>query len=444
VVVVRSDSNERRAKHRSVMIRFASKFLAGRQSQISQLKTFHRNLQGLTIGVPKESLEGEARVAITPTNVVKLTKSGAKVYIEPSAGELSGFPDSSYVTAGAEIASPDIVWKSQIVTKVRPPTSDEATKIENRAICSIIQPRVNTDLLAQLVKQKSTVFSLDSLLRTLSRGQSFDVLSSQANVAGYRAVIEAAHQMQRPFAGQSTAAGKIPPAKVLVVGAGVAGLAAMQLAKKKGAIVYGFDVRAAAKEQVESVGAKFLEVDYKEDGSGAGGYAKEMSKEWFAAADQMLLNELKNIDVVITTALIPGRRAPVLIKKNMVEAMPRGGVVVDLAAASGGNVETTVPGQVINHNGVTCVGYTNMESRMASTASSLFGGNVTNFLLSMDDKETKKWKINLEDPAVRSICVAIDGKELPPYVPPAAPTTAAQAAQKKEVNFVSLLSFTRP
>jgi H+-translocating NAD(P) transhydrogenase len=426
------------------MIRFASKFLAGRQSQISQLKTFHRNLQGLTIGVPKESLEGEARVAITPTNVVKLTKSGAKVYIEPSAGELSGFPDSSYVTAGAEIASPDIVWKSQIVTKVRPPTSDEATKIENRAICSIIQPRVNTDLLAQLVKQKSTVFSLDSLLRTLSRGQSFDVLSSQANVAGYRAVIEAAHQMQRPFAGQSTAAGKIPPAKVLVVGAGVAGLAAMQLAKKKGAIVYGFDVRAAAKEQVESVGAKFLEVDYKEDGSGAGGYAKEMSKEWFAAADQMLLNELKNIDVVITTALIPGRRAPVLIKKNMVEAMPRGGVVVDLAAASGGNVETTVPGQVINHNGVTCVGYTNMESRMASTASSLFGGNVTNFLLSMDDKETKKWKINLEDPAVRSICVAIDGKELPPYVPPAAPTTAAQAAQKKEVNFVSLLSFTRP
>jgi H+-translocating NAD(P) transhydrogenase len=417
-----------------MMIRFASKYLAGRQSQISQLKTFQRNLQGLTIGVPKESLEGEARVAITPTNVVKLTKSGAKVYIEPSAGELSGFPDSSYVTAGAEIASPEIVWKSQIVTKVRPPTLDEATKIENRAICSIIQPRVNTDLLAQLVKQKTTVFSLDSLLRTLSRGQAFDVLSSQANVAGYRAVIEAAHHMQRPFAGQSTAAGKIPPAKVLVVGAGVAGLAAMQLAKKKGAIVYGFDVRAAAKEQVESVGAKFLEVDFKEDGSGAGGYAKEMSKEWFAAADQMLLNECKNIDVVITTALIPGRRAPTLIKKNMVEAMPRGGVVVDLAAASGGNVETTVPGQVINHKGVTCVGYTNMESRMASTASSLFGGNVTNFLLSMDDKETKTWKINLEDPAVRSICVAIDGKELPPYVPPAAPA-AAQAVQKKEVTF---------
>jgi H+-translocating NAD(P) transhydrogenase len=424
------------------MLRFGSKFFAGRQSQISHLKSYHRNLQGLIIGVPKETLEGECRVAITPTNVVKLTKSGAKVRIEASAGELSGFPDSAYVAAGAEIASPENVWKAQVVTKVRPPTLEEAARVENRAICSIIQPRINTDLLAQLVKQKSTVFSLDSLLRTLSRGQAYDVLSSQANVAGYRAVIEAAHHMQRPFGGQSTAAGKIPPAKVLVVGAGVAGLAAMQLAKKKGAIVYGFDVRAAAKEQVESVGAKFLEVELKEDGSGAGGYAKEMSKEWFAAADQMLLNECKNMDVIITTALIPGRKAPVLIKKSMVEVMPRGGVVVDLAAASGGNVETTVPGQVINHKGVSCVGYTNMESRMASTASSLFGGNVTNFLLSMDDKATKTWQINLEDPAVRSVCVAIDGKELPPYVPPAAPTTTAQAVKKEVCHSIPSIVFT--
>lgn len=415
------------------MIRLGTKFFVGRPTQVSHLKSVHRTLQGLTIGVPKETLEGECRVAITPNNVVKLTKSGAKVRIEASAGELSGFPDSSYVAAGAEIVTSDNIWKSQLVTKVRPPTTDEAKKLENRAICSIIQPRINTELLTQLVKQKATVFSLDSLLRTLSRGQAYDVLSSQANVAGYRAIIEAAHHMQRPFAGQSTAAGKIPPAKVLVVGAGVAGLAAMQLAKKKGAIVYGFDVRAAAKEQVESVGAKFLEVDFKEDGSGAGGYAKEMSKEWFAAADQMLLNECKNMDVIITTALIPGRKAPVLIKRNMVEAMPRGGVVVDLAASAGGNVETTVPGQVVNHKGITCVGYTNMESRMASTASSLFGGNVTNFLLSMEDKQTKTWKINLEDPAVRSICVAIDGKELPPYVPPATPTTASEAAKKKEV-----------
>lgn len=407
-------------------------FFSAKQGKLSYLKSYQRYLQGLTIGVPKESLDGECRVSITPNNVVKLTKAGAKVRIESSAGELSGFSDSAYVSAGAEIAPSDVVWKSEVITKIRPPTADEAIKIENRAICSIIQPRVNTELLTQLTKQKATVLSLDSLLRTLSRGQSFDVLSSQANVAGYRAVIEAAHHIQRPFAGQSTAAGKIPPAKVLVVGAGVAGLAAMQLAKKKGAIVYGFDVRAAAKEQVESVGAKFLEVDFKEDGSGAGGYAKEMSKEWFDAADKMLLNECKNMDVIITTALIPGRKAPILIKKNMVEAMPRGSVTVDLAAPAGGNVETTVPGQVINHKGVTCVGYTNMESRMASTASSLFGGNVTNFLLSMTDKETKKWKVNLEDPAVRSICVAIDGKELPPYVPPAPPVTATTPKDAKK------------
>ena len=293
----------------------------------------------------------------------------------------------------------------------------------------------------ELIKQKATVLSLDSLLRTLSRGQAYDVLSSQANIAGYRAVIEAAHALQRPFAGQMTAAGKIVPAKVLVVGAGVAGLAALQLAKKKGAICYGFDVRAAAKEQVESCGAKFLEVKTNEDGSAAGGYAKEMSPEWFAAADKMLLEECKNFDVIITTAQIPGRKAPVLIKKSMVEVMPKGGVVVDLAASSGGNVETTVPGKVVKHGTITCIGFNNMESKMATTASFLFGGNVSNLLLSMEDKKEKKYHVNLEDPAVRSILVAIDGKALDPYVPPAAPVVQkkedkkeAEAAAKKALN----------
>lgn len=207
-----------------------------------------------------------------------------------------------------------------------------------------------------------------------------------------------------------------------MVGAGVAGLAAIQLAKKKGAIVYGFDVRAAAKEQVESCGAKFLEVTVAEDGSGSGGYAKEMSPEWFAAADAMLLNECKHMDVIITTALIPGRRAPLLIKRNMVEALPSGAVTVDLAAAQGGNIETTVPGKVVQHGGVTCVGYDNMESRMASTASYLFGGNVTNLLLSMEDKKTKDFVLDLADPAVRSMCVAVAGDRLPAYVPPASAT----------------------
>ena len=320
-----------------------------------------RGLQGLSVGVPKESLDGEYRVALTPPNVVKLKKAGAIVKIETGAGLGSGFTDIQYKNAGAEIVPAADAWKAEVVAKVRPPTLDEAKRIENRNILSIIQPKVNVDLYNQLLSQKATIFSLDTLLRTLSRGQSYDVLSSQANVAGYRAVIEAAHHMQRPFAGQSTAAGKIQPAKVLVVGTGVAGLAAIQLAKKKGAVVFGFDVRAAAKEQVESCGAKFLEVPVHEDGSGAGGYAKEMSPEWFAAAEKMLLEECKNIDVIITTAMIPGRKAPVLIKKNMVEAMPPGSVTIDLAAASGGNVETTKAGEVIKHGNVTCVGYTNIE-----------------------------------------------------------------------------------
>ena len=236
-----------------------------------------RGLQGLVVGVPKEILDGEHRVAMVPINVVKLKKAGATVRIESGAGVLSGFTDVQYADAGAEIVTSAQIWTSEVVAKVRPPTAEEAAKLENRAIVSIIQPRVNTELMTQLVSQKATILSLDSLLRTLSRGQAFDVLSSQANVAGIRAVIEASYEMERPFAGQMTAAGKIAPAKVLVVGAGVAGLAAIQLAKKKGAIVYGFDVRAAAKEQVESCGAKFLEVTLKEDGSSAGGYAKEMS-----------------------------------------------------------------------------------------------------------------------------------------------------------------------
>ncbi|CAM9196880.1 unnamed protein product [Ectocarpus fasciculatus] len=389
-----------------------------------------RALQGLVVGVPKEITPEEERVAITPPNVIKLKKAGATIKIESKAGAGSGFTDDMYTAAGADIVTSADVWKSQIVAKVRPPTDQEATLLEDRTICSIIQPRINTGLLDQLVKQRSTVLSLDSLLRTLSRGQAFDVLSSQANVAGYRAVIEAAHAMQRPFAGQMTAAGKIAPAKVLVVGAGVAGLAAIQLAKKKGAIVCGFDVRSAAKEQVESCGAKFLEVSTAEDGSAAGGYAKEMSAEWFAAADKMLLEECKSFDVIITTAQIPGKKAPILIKKAMVEAMPKGGVVVDLAASSGGNIETTVPGKVVKHGTITCIGYNNMESHMASTASSLFGGNVTNFLMSMEDKESKKYHVDLNDPAVRSICVAIDGKALDPYVPPAPPVVEKKVEEK--------------
>ena len=267
-LVVASDAAERRT-----IIQRSRWCIASKLKLVQQ----QRSLQGLVVGVPKEILDGEHRVAIVPLNVIKLAKAGATVRIESGAGALSGFTDLQYTEAGAEIVSSAELWKSEVVAKVRPPTAAEALLLEGRSIVSIIQPRVNTELMTQLVKQRATVLSLDSLLRTLSRGQAFDVLSSQANVAGIRAVIEASYEMERPFAGQMTAAGKISPAKVLVVGAGVAGLAAIQLAKKKGAIVYGFDVRAAAKEQVESCGAKFLEVTLQEDGSSAGGYAKEMS-----------------------------------------------------------------------------------------------------------------------------------------------------------------------
>ena len=400
-----------------------------------------RTLQGLTIGVPKEQLPGEARVALIPGNVTKLMKAGASVTVQAGAGEGSGFTDAHYQASGATIdssSSAETVWGSKLVAKVLPPTAEEASRVGDRAICCIMQARVNTSLVDQLVRQKATVLAMDSLLRTLSRGQAFDVLSSQANVAGYRAVIEAGHNMQRPFAGQSTAAGKIPPAKVLVVGAGVAGLAAIQTAKKQGAIVFGFDVRSAAKEQVESCGAKFLEVSFAEDGSASGGYAKEMSPEWFKAANEMLLKECKDMDVIITTAQIPGRKAPLLITKAMVEAMKPGGVIVDLAASTGGNVEVTAPGKVIKHNSITVVGYTNIESHMATTASSLFGGNITNFILSMQDKNSKQWTVDLEDPAVRSICVGINGEALPPYVPPASPTPKKVEAPKEPAKPVDI------
>jgi NAD(P) transhydrogenase len=395
----------------------ASSSVTSRRSQHIQQQL--RALQGLVVGIPKESLDGECRVALDPKNIKKLKKAGAIIRIESNAGAASGFLDQHYIEAGADIVASDEAWKAEIVAKVRPPTMSEAQKIANRSIVSIIQPKVNEALVNQLVHQGATVFSMDSLLRTLSRGQAFDVLSSQANIAGIRAVTEAAFHLQRPFTSQMTAAGKIPPAKILVVGAGVAGLAAIQTAKKAGAIVYGFDARSVAKEQVESCGATFLEVKMNEDGAGEGGYAKEMSQAWKDATNKMLLEECKKFDIIITTALVPGMKAPLLITKEMVEAMPFGGVTVDLAAAAGGNIETTVPGKVVKHGSITCVGYTNMESRMANIASEMYGGNISNFLLSMEDKVSKQWKINLEDPAVRSICIVLDGKKLDPYVPPA-------------------------
>ena len=379
-----------------------------------------RGLKDLRVGVCKETDAGEMRVVITPTNVTQLLKKGAVVSVESGAGVNSGFSDELYKDAGATIVSGDEVWKQDMVLRLRTPTPDMLKKLENRTLLNSLGTRFAPELRDQIAEQGGTCFDLTMLLRTLSRGQTFDVISSQANMAGYRAVVEAGHVLQRPFAGQMTAAGKIPPTRVMVVGAGVAGLAAIQTAKNLGAIVTAFDVRAAAAEQVESMGAQFLKVALEEDGSGAGGYAKEMSPEWFEAADKMLLKEMEKTNVIITTALIPGRPAPLLIKKNHTDAMPAGSVIVDLAAETGGNCEITEKDKVINHGNVTAVGYTNMPSRMSTTSSTLFGNNVTKFLLSMSKDD--EYVVDLEnDEAVRSMCVVYKGKKYDEYVPPPAP-----------------------
>lgn len=283
----------------------------------------------------------------------------------------------------------------------------------------------------QLQKQGATAFAMDCIPRTLSRGQTYDALSSQANISGYRAVLEAANEFGRFFAGQMTAAGKVPPAKVLVLGTGVAGLAAIQTAKNMGAVVRAFDVRPVTKEQVEAMGGHFLEVNFQEDGSGAGGYAKEMSKEWHEAAAAMLSKQCEEVDIIITTALIPGKPAPRMITKEMVAKMKSGSVTVDLAAESGGNVETTIKDQkFVTDNGVTCLGYTDLPSRLPTTSSSLYANNISKFLLSAGPhtcREEGYYYIDHQDEAVRGTLVLENGKmmypaPLPPPPPPKAET----------------------
>jgi len=401
-----------------------------RQSIRSPFRNRVEELHGLKIGVLAETEKGENRVSLVPAGIEQLIKKGASVQVQQGAGVKSGISDQVYTSAGATVVSRDEVWKSDLVVTVRPPSAEEAKKLENRHILGQLNARQNTSLISQLASQNASVFSLDMLLRTLSRGQAFDVLTSQAGIAGYRAVIEAATVLQRPFAGQMTAAGRISPVKCLVVGAGVAGLAAIQTAKNMGAQVVAFDVRSAAKEQVQSMGAKFLEVKSNESGDGSGGYAKEMSKEWFEAAEKMLETECSSINVIITTALIPGKKAPILITKKMVESMPPGSVTVDLAAESGGNIETTVADKVVKVGNATCIGYTNMPSRVADTASAMFSGNVSKFIASMD--KDGKYVVDLNDEAVRSVCVVNAGQKLDPYVPPP-PPPKEETAEEVEV-----------
>lgn len=265
-----------------------------------------------------------------------------------------------------------MIAEADIITKVRPPAEQDAPKLGGKTLIGLVSPALNPDLYSALTRHKVTTFALDCVPRMLSRAQAFDVLSSQANIAGYRSVIEAAEEFPRFFAGQMTAAGKVPPAKVLVLGVGVAGLAAIQTAKNMGAVVRAFDVRSVTKEQVESMGATFLEVPIKEEGAGAGGYAKEMSDEFKKAQAAMMLQQAEDVDIIITTALIPGRKAPMLVNEEMLAVMKSGSVCVDLAAENGGNIAQTRPNEIVTTtNGVKIIGYTDMPSRLAATASNL-------------------------------------------------------------------------
>eukprot|EP00519_Triparma_laevis_P004717 CAMPEP_0182502384 /NCGR_PEP_ID=MMETSP1321-20130603/13257_1 /TAXON_ID=91990 /ORGANISM="Bolidomonas sp., Strain RCC1657" /LENGTH=1047 /DNA_ID=CAMNT_0024707259 /DNA_START=41 /DNA_END=3184 /DNA_ORIENTATION=+ len=405
------------------------------------LRTFATAYTDLSIGVPKENFPLEKRVAATPESVSKLVKSGISVEVESNAGLLSHFSDSDYTAVGATIGTSDSVFLKDITLKVRPPTLEEAEKIEGRTLLSYVYPGQNGELVDKLKEQKATVFAMDCIPRTLSRGQAFDALSSQANISGYRSVLEASNEFGRFFAGQMTAAGKVPPAKVLVLGTGVAGLAAIQTAKNMGAIVRAFDVRPVTKEQVEAMGGQFLEVDFKEDGSGSGGYAKEMSPEWHAAAARLFADQCKEVDIIITTALIPGRQAPLMITKEMVHSMKSGSVIVDLAAENGGNVGTTVKDEkFITPNGVTCIGYTDLPSRLPTTSSSLYANNAQKFIHSIGPQTTKEkgiYQIDHADEAVRGMLVLEDGAmmwpaPLPP--PPPAPTQAELDAKELAAN----------
>ncbi|KAG5984159.1 hypothetical protein E4U55_005872 [Claviceps digitariae] len=380
----------------------------------------------LTVGVPREVFTGERRVALTPANVALLLKKGfGKVLIERGAGTEADFLDEAYEKAGATLVhGSQAVWSaSNIVLKVRGPSEDEVASIqETQTVISLLQPAQNQDLVNKIADKKATCFAMDMIPR-ISRAQVFDALSSMANIAGYKAVLEASNVFGRFLTGQVTAAGKIPPCKVLVVGAGVAGLSAIATARRMGAIVRGFDTRSAAREQVQSLGAEFIEVDIKEDGSGAGGYAKEMSNEFIEAEMKLFKEQAKEVDIIITTALIPGRPAPKLIKTEALDVMKPGSVVVDLAAEAGGNCEATQPGKLAMYKDVKIIGYTDLPSRLPTQSSTLYSNNITKFLLSMSPKNGE-FGIDLSDEVVRGSIVTLDGQVIPPAPRPAPPPSA--------------------
>lgn len=373
----------------------------------------------MKLAVVKERRKWEHRVAATPDSVKKLAALGFSVSVEAGAGEAAGYADAEYKASGAEISdSAEALLKSaDIVAKVQRPlfrsknSHDEITPMKEGAILvGMLAPLENRDSLEKYAGKKITAFALE-LIPRITRAQGMDVLSSQANLAGYRAVIEASAEFGRGIPMMMTAAGTIPPAKALVLGAGVAGLQAIATARRLGAVVSAFDVRAAAKEQVMSLGAKFVEVAAAEDAETKGGYAKEMDEEYKKRQAEAIADNIRKSDMVISTALIPGKPAPRLITAEMVKSMRAGSVIVDLAVASGGNCELSEMGKTVTtENGVKIIGHPNLPSRIAADASRLYAQNVLNFLALLVDKESKTIKINQEDEIIKSSLVAMDGK----------------------------------
>ncbi|OHC64267.1 MAG: NAD(P) transhydrogenase subunit alpha [Rhodocyclales bacterium GWA2_65_19] len=400
----------------------------------------------LTIGVPRETLAGEKRVATVPEVVEKLIKQGFAVAVESCAGDAANFSDDTYRAAGAQIIEGAAkLWAaSDIVFKIGVPTTGEVGLMrEGGTLIGFIWPAQNPELMQQLAAKKATVLAIDALPRMLSRAQKMDALTSQAGVAGYRAVIEAANAFGRFFNGQITAAGKVPPAKVFIAGAGVAGLAAIGTAAGLGAIVRANDTRAEVADQVVSLGGEFVKVDYEEEGSGGGGYAKVMSEGFQQAQREMYAKQAREVDIIITTALIPGKPAPRLITAEMVQSMKPGSVIVDMAAERGGNCELTEPGQTVVKHGVTIVGYTDLTSRLAKQSSTLYATNL--FRLAEELRKTQSVKdddsidVNMEDEAIRGLTVVKNGEVTwpppapkPSATPPAAKPAAAPAQAAKK------------
>lgn len=401
----------------------------------------------MKIGIPRESLSGETRVACTPATVALLGKLGFETVVESGAGLAASLDDAAYQTAGATVADKAAVWACPLIYKVNAPSEGELPLLnEGQTIVSFLWPRQNEALVEALRAKKVNALAMDMVPR-ISRAQALDALSSMANISGYRAVIEAANAFGRFFTGQITAAGKVPPAQVLVIGAGVAGLAAIGTANSLGAVVRAFDTRLEVAEQIESMGGKFLKLDFPQESGGSGdGYAKVMSDEFIAAEMKLFAEQAKEVDIIITTASIPGKPAPKLITKEMVESMKSGSVIVDLAAATGGNCELTRPGELsVTDNGVKIIGYTDMANRLAGQSSQLYATNLVNLTKLLSPNKDGEITLDFEDVIIRNMTVTRDGEITfpPPPIqvsaqPQQTPSEKAAPAAKPEPKPVPL------